>query len=467
MSTLAGSRVRLWAWLTLLALSACSFESSDGGCGGSLINNYRFDRWCGDELCNWTTLTGPESIQRAPTWHDNDYGVALLGTPTVLTQKRFIQGVECLEFEMVADIEPGADVELGLDYNFDGDPADPDDEAAVSLDVEVDDRFPLPTARWQKLTLLFPMPVAYYGVRFVIRKRGMGRAVLAEVRAQSSDKCTAARPQLETVPLGVACNDTSTCSTSTCTTTTPRQSLIDFCELATPEEDCAALWSGDDFGAGPGVCGECGGDADCPGQVCGVIDGKRGPYRGCVDVADNGTRCFDDAHCLSGHCAQLQAYNQTWLMIDSATCSECKNDSDCALGEVCGLDAALPARVCMAPPEKPLSSLCEVGAECLSGICCLGRCSECCNGGGDSCSEACVTRSFERDGEAFETPWVCPDQPEQPSGAECLENADCESGVCEGTEDVCTDEQRCIGLQCQEHASQACDVFITVAGVCQ
>lgn len=467
-SALNRSRMRLALWLGLFAVSACGFDESDGSCGQSVTNNFRFDRWCGEELCNWTTVTGPESIRRVSTWHDNDYAVELLGTPTVITQKRFVRDIDCLAFELVADIDPSANVVIGLDYNIDGDPAEPADEADLSLDVALDDTITLPAASWKQLRFLFPMPVAYSGVRFVIKKTGEGRAVLAELRAVSSDDCTAARPVLTNLPVGIACDDPSTCASSNCTTTTPKQSLIDFCELVTPEQDCAAIWdAAEDLGDGPGVCSECGSNADCPGQVCGVADGDRGPFRRCMSVAVNGARCFDHDQCTSGHCVQLPTFNHTWLSIDTATCGECENDSDCDTGEICGLDPSLPARVCMEASTKPLSSRCEANAECTSGICCVGRCSECCELGTDSCSATCVTKMFERDGQRFETPRVCPERPAGPSGSECLDDADCVSGQCDGTEDVCTDEQSCIRNDCQQYASNTCDSLITVAGTCQ
>lgn len=504
---LARARTRLYAWVLLLFVSACSFGDSGGGCGDSLINNYRFDRWCGDELCNWTTLTGPESIRKAPTWHESDHGVELLATPTVLTQVRSISGIECLELSMVADVESSADVTIGIDYNFDGDPSDPADEADVSLDVAVDDEWTLPPARWKKLTFLSSTPERYSGVRFVIRKRGVGRAVLAEVRAQSSDQCTAPRPVADNLPLGVGCDERSQCLNADeryCTVSTSTRWNQAWCTLALPQwycdgtgwrAHCAAttpdlgcetiawrdwcLTMSEDPticdepepdlppfvpGEGPGSCSECATNDDCSApNVCGLVVGVRGPYRSCVPLAALGERCSDDTHCTSQRCMPLYGYT---FVSDFATCSECASDDDCADGLVCGLKPTVPARACVEPATKPLSTVCEADAECKSGICCGGRCSECCLEQSGSCTSSCVSMISSADGIRRTTPHVCQERVPQPPGEECLSNADCLSGACQGAEDVCSDQQHCIGSECQSEPDPDC-TLITVAGTCQ
>src|SRR5262245_3009110 len=81
--------------LLCLALSACPLNDDPG-----------FDDWCGDHLCHWQVVEG--SIQKVPTWHDRDYGVELVGPQVTLTQRPSITSQACLEFKVIADIEPAA-----------------------------------------------------------------------------------------------------------------------------------------------------------------------------------------------------------------------------------------------------------------------------------------------------------------------------------------------------------------------
>ena len=77
-----------------------------------------FDDWCGDKLCRWTLVDG--QIAKAPTWHERDYGVELIGPTVTLAQQPNIDSVPCLEFKVIADIDPAASVYLELDFRADG-----------------------------------------------------------------------------------------------------------------------------------------------------------------------------------------------------------------------------------------------------------------------------------------------------------------------------------------------------------
>lgn len=348
------SRLRLWAWITLLLASACGFDESGGGCGDSLINNYRFDRWCGDNLCNWTTVSG--SIRRAPTWHANDFGVELVDTPTVLSQTRYIKDVSCIEFELISDVELSADVWLAIDFNMDG-----------SFETETQ----IPSGRWKPFQLQFPTPVFYSGIVFEIRKQGDGHAVLAELRAQSSEECSGARPLLRDAPLGVACADSSTCASGICASvgTEPLFQLICLLEPTQCGVNAPSLLS----------CGECLSNTDCsPTEVCGIADSDRGLVRVCAARGPFGEPCVADDNCVDGRCVVPPRLQEGRFDVLTSLCGECSADQDCASGEVCGVDPLTEASACVEVGQRANREICAFDAECASGVCCLGECADCC-----------------------------------------------------------------------------------------
>jgi len=93
--------------LTCLSVTGCPLDDDPG-----------FDDWCGDRLCHWDLADG--DIRKAPTWHDRDHGVELVGPHVTLTQRPDIASVACLEFKVIADIDPAAAVYVELDFRGDG-----------------------------------------------------------------------------------------------------------------------------------------------------------------------------------------------------------------------------------------------------------------------------------------------------------------------------------------------------------
>src|SRR5262245_4478984 len=84
----------------------------------NLINNPSFDLWCGGSLCGWQLDAG--QIARVATWHEKDYGLSFEQTPTQISQLSLADPVRCLRFELIADVEPEAQLALLLDFNDDG-----------------------------------------------------------------------------------------------------------------------------------------------------------------------------------------------------------------------------------------------------------------------------------------------------------------------------------------------------------
>jgi hypothetical protein len=153
-----------------------------------VVTDPTFRLWCGDELCAWKTEKG--SVRRAPTWHKKDYGVELVDTPTVISQSTD-RAPRCLEFTAVADVEPSAQVTVGLDFNRDG-----------SVDFEQ----PIAQTGFREAKTQVTAPLFYDGVRFVVTKKGQGRAVLAEVRVETVEGCTAPPLALRDLPIGTPCS---------------------------------------------------------------------------------------------------------------------------------------------------------------------------------------------------------------------------------------------------------------------
>jgi hypothetical protein len=202
------------ACLTLTA-TACPLDDDPG-----------FDDWCGDQLCHWTLAGG--QIAKAPTWHDRDYGVELVGAQVALTQQPDISSVACLEFKVIADIDPAASVFLELDFRADG---------------TTDYRERLPSARWQPLSFLVTAPSWYDKVALTIRKESDGHAVLARLELGDGQGCTGAPIPLVARPAGAWCDSADQCASATCAPSQVCSETFAACDAATP---CAA-------GAGPCV----------------------------------------------------------------------------------------------------------------------------------------------------------------------------------------------------------------------
>src|SRR5688572_27790724 len=86
------------------------------GCD-DVVDDPTFRMWCGESLCSWKLEAG--SIRRAPTWHKKDHGVEFEATPTIISQDT-TKSPKCLEFTTIADVEPGAQMTIGVDFNRDG-----------------------------------------------------------------------------------------------------------------------------------------------------------------------------------------------------------------------------------------------------------------------------------------------------------------------------------------------------------
>jgi hypothetical protein len=184
-----------------IATAILSFMAVFGLSGYSscdpVIENNGFDLWCGDELCYWELDSG--DIERVPTWHKSDFGVALMGSDVRLSQLQNFSGfdVDCLRFSLVADVSVTADVVLQLDLNDDG---------VIDYDQ------PIPATEWAPVEYQVTLPAQYNGVRFIVHKRGSGNAVIAQIYADDVVGCTEPPLELPELPAGGRlCEDDSDC----------------------------------------------------------------------------------------------------------------------------------------------------------------------------------------------------------------------------------------------------------------
>lgn len=254
------------------------------GCDDQLVKDPTFRTWCGDSLCAWTVEAG--LVRQAPTWHERDRGVELVTTPTVMSQ-RASASAQCIEFSVVADVDPRAQVFLGMDFNDDG---------------TVDHRFPVAATRFTRVATVVRAPEVYSGLRFVVEKLGVGRAVLAElsVRSKPMSECTGPAVVLEELPLGSLCSveqGAATCASGVC------------CGMR-----CSECCPGPDgeVGFDPGPERGCSvRDKDGGAGVCAIRDGEDGgaslffdPWQ--CNPGDRthpaGSECMRDDDCRSGVC---------------------------------------------------------------------------------------------------------------------------------------------------------------------
>ncbi|MDB4946753.1 MAG: hypothetical protein JWP97_6287 [Labilithrix sp.] len=197
------SRILRRSLAFLVLLVGCALFAS--GCE-DLISDPNFHTWCGDQLCSWKLESG--QIRKAPTWHPKDLGVELLdGTApsfTTAISQVAVQNPKCLQFSVVGDVAPEAQVSVQVDFDNDG-------------LVEYEQQIAAVGFREQRTQIT--APPYYANIKFTIIKKGTGKAVLAQMDVRSVDTCTAAPVKLKSQPLGLPCatnGDTDQCQSGVC-----------------------------------------------------------------------------------------------------------------------------------------------------------------------------------------------------------------------------------------------------------
>lgn len=154
--------------MTMMFGLGCFFLCSAQDCHNHLIDDNGFDLWCGEDLCAWEVERG--DIAQVATWHEADPGVALVGDDVAITQLSPEQGfgVDCVQLDVVADIDADTQVSLEMDFEDDG------DTDAVRV---------FPASRWEPIEYIEHASEPFHRVRFRIHKKGPGRAAFAQIEA--------------------------------------------------------------------------------------------------------------------------------------------------------------------------------------------------------------------------------------------------------------------------------------------
>jgi hypothetical protein len=186
----------LWFGLAAPTL-ACGSDDEDSAA--------MFNRWCDQVLCDWTLEQG--RIERAPTWHDKDYGARLLDAPVVISQATTIDHERCTRFRLVGDIEAEARLALELDVY---------DEGPLEFEETI------PETHWQAQAFVVP-PVDLLFTNFAVvpaslrlHKRGTGNVVLARLEVDSIACVATSLVAVADIPVGEFCPSAERCRSGRC-----------------------------------------------------------------------------------------------------------------------------------------------------------------------------------------------------------------------------------------------------------
>ena len=306
--------LRRFLVLLVVSLSCALFAT---GCD-DIISDPNFHTWCGDQLCSWKLESG--EIRKAPTWHKNDTGVELLDSSapshvTAISQVVNKSTYTCLEFSVIADVAPEAQVFINVDFNADGTNESEQQIAAVGF-------------RLQKT--LITAPRHYTSMKFTIQKRGSGRAVLAQMDVHAKTDCTAPPPALKPQAIGTKCAliaidngllyDHAACASGVCC----EGVCAECCVSGSPPRAA-------DGGLAPDPVNKCAGGVACdrlPLFSHGDVGNPFGALSNAIPRQcdpGNGDRpkdaeCLIDSDCQSGSCADA-----TWTLTN-----EQKDGGPCA-----------------------------------------------------------------------------------------------------------------------------------------
>lgn len=338
-------RAPLFTLAVILAASS-QMAATGGGCDAPILRDPGFDLWCGDSLCTWKLVSG--EIEKAPTWHSKDAGVAFLGAESSIEQTSPVDSADgrCIKFDLVANVDDKAEMRLQVDVYADG-------------SIDLDER--IPTSSWKPLTYNVRIDGTYRGIRFVLLKRGTGNATLAQIAATIADpmECEGfAAITVAPAPIGARCDGDADCASGMCRVT----------------EDPSVL-----FGTAL-TCVGC--DPTAPvcdaGSVCGLHEPSsfvRVMAPACVTGGGDvtGERCRIDEECASGIC-------------NDGACSECDATRACANGGTCRAAYANGPTTCTGGAR---GEPCASDDDCTSGRCEGDPRKECADGRSCASPETC------------------------------------------------------------------------------
>jgi hypothetical protein len=139
-----------------------------GAACSTKLENPSFDLNCAGSVCAWEIDEG--KVQKVPTWHERDEALEFVSTPAQISQ--YVAGdLTCpLRVEVMGEIDASAKLTVSVDLNDDG-----ETDAEYTLREDLD---------WDSHTFYLNALDDAEDFRFVIRKDGPGRAILAHVFAE-------------------------------------------------------------------------------------------------------------------------------------------------------------------------------------------------------------------------------------------------------------------------------------------
>jgi hypothetical protein len=442
-----------FSFLCALVLNACV---DDG------VTHIFSDVWCeGYGRCYDYVAKG--EIKKVSTWNERDYGIELVGSLVEVEHINDSIDWPDIVLELVAYVEPSAQVSIDVDYWYDD---------------YIDCTHTIPESNWESLRFTVHGPSDYEGIRFVVRKKGKGRVVIARLKARSTtqsdpgDQPGVCESGDYKAPYGYPCVSDDECVAGKCSPTLQERYLTQLCTECIDNEGCSEKSiCEEDISL---RCSECRDDSDClEGDVCGLISNcPIGPgceinnsyvtlYRRCVGkrFGGIGQRCYNDSECASGFCDSWPhadfsgPFFPVFAMPEPALCHECRTDSDCDSDRVCGLsfldflDDTVIAR-CVDPGSDPLGDACRSDSECAEGLFCVKG-----ESSGGICGECDQTTACEN-GLICHYTTECIAPRILALGDACISDDACESGICFplpgsamtqsfGTCSECTDDSDC------------------------
>jgi len=203
------------------------------------------------------------------------------------------------------------------------------------------------------------------------------------------------------------CPAGQTCTAGTCVSSTPMGDGT-VCSPCASGADCAAGGVCLGYPDGMGYCGRaCTSSADCAGDTCVNITG------------------------VGGQCVRVSGRNPTCTgTMGGGGPTGCRSDTDCAPSDRCNTSTG----ACEARPVVggPLGAECGTAAECTSGLCLAGRCSQTCDWLTPTSCPAGFLCSGEATGSCGSGSGVCVagDPGGGALGAACGASSECASGYC-------------------------------------
>lgn len=330
--------------LSLCTLVACADA-------GGYVDEELVDSTCAEALCGWETKQG--SLVSSASWHEHQRAVELAEVPTRITRK--ISGtpnVPCLTLNFLAEVESDALLEIQLDYNDDG---------------TIDTRSFVPALRWRTTSVPLRTPSEYRSLRVTLERQGAGHVRIASLRLKS-DRTACVEKTPTALADGALCSIDQTCASGRC--------VLGHCGSCGPQgceegQGCKTSDECRDGVCAAGVCRACAKRGDCaPGVGCSVPGQCAG--LSCNQAALPSTTAFPGEEGTCGSCASDAECPTSFCVL--GRCAGCRTNTDCASGQVCAYEDALDAshRACRSPFTSivPRGGLCEVDADCVTGLRC-------------------------------------------------------------------------------------------------